>query len=161
LVQDRKDECTDAYLAALEKARATTQKRKKNREDQENAVRVQTAVEAMNVLISDLPEEQEEGSNVLPGVVALGRSGDGDGGEEMCEDSALERTREEIIQVSVPEYWEVVEKSTMATMNLFLWLYLPKCGVLQKNKPISQVDDSARKSYPNRGSNKDLIRQQG
>jgi hypothetical protein len=85
-------------------------------------------------LVSVLPEE-EEGSDVLPSF-ALGRSGNNvDFEREVCKDSVLP-TREETIQVSVPEYWQVVEKSTTATMHLFLCLFLPKCGVLQKNKPI-------------------------
>ena len=63
--------------------------------------------------------------------------GDDDSDDEICEDS-VRRAREEMVQVSVPEYWQVVEKSTTATMNLFLRLFLPTCRVLQKNKPIKK-----------------------
>ncbi len=77
---------------------------------------------------------RRSGSNVQTSVAAE-VIGDDDSDNEMCEES-VQRAREDMIQVSVPEYWEVVEKSTTATMNLFLRLFLPTCRVLQKNKPI-------------------------
>jgi hypothetical protein len=77
---------------------------------------------------------RRSGSNVQTSV-APEAIGDDDSDDEICEDS-VRRAREEMVQVSVPEYWQVVEKSTTATMNLFLRLFLPTCRVLQKNKPI-------------------------
>jgi hypothetical protein len=134
LIRDRKLECSEAYLAALGKARAAVQKRKQEREEKENAVRRQTGVAAVDTTAVNSPEEEEEGSNVQTSVAAE-VIGDDDSDNEMCEES-VQRAREDMIQVSVPEYWEVVEKSTTATMNLFLRLFLPTCRVLQKNKPI-------------------------
>jgi hypothetical protein len=127
---------------ALGKARAADEKRKRQINERQNGVRTQTVQTHRHVslLTSDSPEEEEqEGLNVLPDV-ALERGGDDDDdSSEMCEDFSVQRTREDTIQVSVPEYWQVVETSTTATMNLFLRLFLPKCGVLQKNKPIKWI----------------------
>jgi uncharacterized coiled-coil protein SlyX len=44
--------------------------------------------------------------------------------------------RREEMNVSVTEYWQVLGNSTSTTMDLFLRLFVPKSGVLQKNKHI-------------------------
>jgi hypothetical protein len=53
--------------------------------------------------------------------------------EEMFAEETRQKENE---KVSVPEYWQVLEKSTSDTMDLFLRVYVPKCGILNKNKPI-------------------------
>jgi hypothetical protein len=38
--------------------------------------------------------------------------------------------------LSVTEYWQVHETSLTGTMDLFLHIFVPKSGVLQKNKGV-------------------------
>jgi hypothetical protein len=48
----------------------------------------------------------------------------------LCEVNTIETN------LSVAEYWQVHRTSLTGTMDLFLRIFLPKCGVLQKNKSV-------------------------
>ena len=50
--------------------------------------------------------------------------------------SKLLSNQQEEQNVPVTEYWQVLENSTGVTMDLFLNLFIPKCGILLQNKPI-------------------------
>jgi hypothetical protein len=138
-----KEECRAAYVAAVAKAR-------KARRNKEGTPNTNVVGEGANV-VSHVSSEVGEGANVTSilaegvgrgvNVSSIMSEVDADSAGEQADDEEMNeilsnRRRREEMNVSVTEYWQVLGNSTSTTMDLFLRLFVPKSGVLQKNKHI-------------------------
>jgi hypothetical protein len=189
LVLERKQECTEAYMAAIAAARAAKKKREAVlREAAAQRLRAATAAaqegaatvgppnldglrdalvwDGLGGAVTGSSEQRtkttnegsdrlRDGLEVFTGAVAaqegaatISNSSDGLGEAlsqrieranincDVADEENYGCRAEEEMNVSVTEYWQVRESSLGGTLDLFLRLFVPKSGVLQKNKSI-------------------------
>jgi hypothetical protein len=75
-------------------------------------------------------DAQEADDRFCESMVSVGYTGTIEAAARLCEVNTIETN------LSVAEYWQVHSTSVTGTMDLFLRIFLPKCGVLQKNKGV-------------------------
>jgi hypothetical protein len=71
-------------------------------------------------------------------VSTLSSSVDEDEDDRLCDDIVADAQRRRSVGINVPvqEYWQILETSLDGTMSMFLRLFVPKSGVLQKKKSV-------------------------